>query len=268
MAKQKQSHHQKSHNLQAANKIRKQTVAQGQFNRAMAVFNSHGLLPRHKKEAALLLRAAADDGFAPAQNELAKLHLKGTCGVEKSKKHAFSLFATAASRSKYVQAQFNLADCYRDGIGCNRNINKMVLYYRAAAKGGHPEAQYNLAICYRDGLGVPKSNERTIELYAQAAEQGVASAQFNLAVLHIRGEVTGKRKQDKEKDYAAAVPLLSAASRGDHAIATYCLADAYRHGQMGVDKNEKKALQMYRHAAHLGFEKATMLLKDWPPWKI
>ena len=56
MAKQKQSHHQKSHNLQAANKIRKQTVAQGQFNRAMAVFNSHGLLPRHKKEAALLLK--------------------------------------------------------------------------------------------------------------------------------------------------------------------------------------------------------------------
>lgn len=238
-------------------------VAQGQFNRASAIMRAEGLQQRHKKEAVHLLQAASDAGFAPAQCELAKLHLTGEVGVEKNKTLAFSLFLQA-SKNHHIQAQCNLADCYRDAIGCKRDLHKMVHHYRAAAKGGHAEAKYNLAICYRDGLGVPRSVEKQVDLYSQAASLGVPSAQFNLAMMYIHGEVPGKPM----KHYVAAVPLLSGACKGQHPSAAYCLADAYRHGQMGVAKDETKALKLYKQAARGGFQKASALLRDWPPWKM
>jgi len=45
-------------------------------------------------------------------------------------------------------------------------------------KEGHSSAQYNLAVCYENGTGVEKDEQEAVEWYKKAAEQGYASAQF------------------------------------------------------------------------------------------
>lgn len=47
-----------------------------------------------------------------------------------------------------AEAQINLGNCYRDGIGVPQDTAEALKWYRAAARQENPEAQYNLGVCY------------------------------------------------------------------------------------------------------------------------
>jgi uncharacterized protein len=45
----------------------------------------------------------------------------------------------------------------------------MIEQYQKAADQGDANAQYNLALCYEDGIGVEKDDKKAVELYQKAA---------------------------------------------------------------------------------------------------
>ena len=63
-------------------------------------------------------------------------------------------------------------------------------YMVAARDYGHPEAQFEVARCYQNGIGVEKNAENAVVWYKKAAEQGNAEAQC--ALLGIRKTVFEK----------------------------------------------------------------------------
>ena len=72
-------------------------------------------------------------------------------------------------------------------MGVTKSWKEAVLWYRKAAEQELPRAQYNLAWCYENGRGVEKDRDRALELYRKAAEQDYADAQKALARLSCSG---------------------------------------------------------------------------------
>ena len=59
--------------------------------------------------------------------------------------------------------------------------------WRPLAEQGDINAQYNLGQIYRRGLGVTQDYKEAVRLYTLAAEQGHAEAQNNLGVMYSKG---------------------------------------------------------------------------------
>ena len=69
------------------------------------------------------------------------------------------------------------------GIGTDKNPEKVLFWLNKAAEQNFPEAQYNLANAYRDGVVVQKNEEKALELYLKSAEQNLPEAQSNAAYI-------------------------------------------------------------------------------------
>src|SRR5436305_6550150 len=66
----------------------------------------------------------------------------------------------------------NLAKCYENGEGTEKNLKKAFYWYQKAAKNGNKNAMNNLAICYENGEGTEKNLEKAFYWYQKAAENG------------------------------------------------------------------------------------------------
>lgn len=51
---------------------------------------------------------------------------------------------------------------YANGKGCEQNMYKAAIFYKKAAEKGNKYAQHNLAFCYWDGAGIEKNHEVAI----------------------------------------------------------------------------------------------------------
>ena len=60
--------------------------------------------------------------------------------------------------------------------------------FRLLAEQGNAEAQYNLGNMYRSGLGMPQDYQEAMKWYRRAAKQGYASAQSNLGLSYDLGQ--------------------------------------------------------------------------------
>lgn len=65
-------------------------------------------------------------------------------------------------------------------------------YFKNAAECGDLEAQYNLAGCYYNGEGIERDYKKAFNLYSVVAENGDADAQANLAEMFEKGKGTEK----------------------------------------------------------------------------
>ncbi|EGB11477.1 hypothetical protein AURANDRAFT_4677, partial [Aureococcus anophagefferens] len=88
-----------------------------------------------KKKAMKLYRAAADQGFAVAQSNLAV-----SLDSEKQNEEAFRYYALAADQG-YTRGEFNLGCCYRDGEGTEVDLGKARYWFERAAAKGHERAE-------------------------------------------------------------------------------------------------------------------------------
>ena len=100
---------------------------------------------------------------------------------------AIRLFRPIAEQG-HANAQFNLAQMYRNGQGVTQDYAAAVLWYRKAAEQGHADAQYNLGLMYATGQGVPQDYAAAVLWFRKAAEQGRANAQFNLGLMYRDGQ--------------------------------------------------------------------------------
>ncbi len=191
------------------------------------------------KEAVRLYRLAADQGHAPAQNNLGACYQRGI-GVDKDTQEAVRLYRLAANQ-EYAAAQKKLGFCYEKGIGVRKDLKEAVRLYRLAADQGYAAAQNKLGFCYEKGTGVEKDDKEAVRLYRLAADQGYTAAQYTLGFCYEKG--TGVEKDDKE-----AVRLYRLAANQGYAKAQITLGICYQKGK-GVGKDDKEAVGLYRSAA-------------------
>ena len=71
----------------------------------------------------LLFKAADEFKVADAIYEIGFNYLNGNNGFDKNVKKAIEYFLKAKD-SKYSEAYFSLANCYKNGIGVEKNLNK------------------------------------------------------------------------------------------------------------------------------------------------
>ena len=88
---------------------------------------------------------------------------------------------------------YNLAVCYEDGNGVEKNITEAVRLYSLAAAQSYPPAQNNLGMCYENGNGVTKDLQEAVRLYSLAAAQSYPPAQDNLGICYEEGSGVEKR---------------------------------------------------------------------------
>ena len=67
-------------------------------------------------------------------------------------------------------------------------------YMVAARDYGHPEAQFEVARCYQNGTGVEKNEENAVVWYKKAAEQCDAEAQCALGECYYQASGTKRRR--------------------------------------------------------------------------
>ena len=57
-------------------------------------------------------------------------------------------------------------------------------HFIKAAKQGHRDAQYELAVCYKNGYGTDKNYDEAFKWFEKAAKQGQKESQYELAVYY------------------------------------------------------------------------------------
>jgi len=114
------------------------------------------------------------------------------------------------------------------------------------AKKGDPKAQYNVGMIYEKGKGVKADLAEAMKWYEKAAKQGNAMAQYNLGRLyHEKGDHNEPHAYEKAKYW------YEKAIENKVKEAYNNLAALYMEGK-GVQRDEKKAFDLFRQAADLG----------------
>ena len=187
------------------------------------------------------MNKAATGGYEEAYFDLANCYKDGI-GTQPSGNLAFEWYQKAAKVS--VEGITALAQCYTYAIGTQQDYDKAAELYKKAAELGDAQAQCDLGICYRSGEGVEKDPLKAIEWYLKAAEQGHGGALNNLGIMYQHGIGV---EPDIDK---AAMYYLKAAEAGN-ADGQFCIGLLYSAGQ-GVEQNYAEAIKWYKAAADQG----------------
>ncbi|MHB1529376.1 MAG: tetratricopeptide repeat protein [Acidiferrobacteraceae bacterium] len=65
-----------------------------------------------------------------------------------------------AAEQGYAPAENNMGGAYAEGASVPQNYQKAVHWYRKAAAQGYAPADYNMAFAYGYGWGVPQNNQK------------------------------------------------------------------------------------------------------------
>jgi hypothetical protein len=117
-----------------------------------------------------LLKVAVDLGDPSAQFFLGSLHVGGTFGKPSDYASAFPLIQQAAAGGN-VDAQFMLANMYKEGLGTRKDSKLAFEWYTKAAEHGHVYAAYLAAYQINDGDGIKADHAVAYRLARNLADQ-------------------------------------------------------------------------------------------------
>jgi len=121
------------------------------------------------------LVAAANGNYPEAQSELGLLYLSGRMG--NSDPVAAIAWFSRAAQNGFAPAQFNLAVLYERGAGgLPQNIENAGQLYTVAANQGHGPATLALARIVNEGLGIKADPPKAWAIAKMAAERGEKEA--------------------------------------------------------------------------------------------
>ncbi|POG57790.1 hypothetical protein GLOIN_2v1791279 [Rhizophagus irregularis DAOM 181602=DAOM 197198] len=198
------------------------------------------------KECIISLEKLAKNGDKEAMLNLANCYKNGE-GTEKNLEKAFHYYQKAAENGN-EEAMYNLAKFYYNGEGTEKNLDKAFYWYQKAVENGNKEAMNNLAYCYTNGEGTEKNLEKAFHWYQEAAENGNEMAMNNLALCYENGKGT-------EKNLGKAFHWYQEAAENGNEKAMNNLVNCYINGK-GTEKNLEKALCWYQKVAENGDEEA------------
>ncbi len=188
-------------------------------------------------------RAAAEQGDAEAQWELGNCYFEGL-GVEQSFDKAAEWYGKAAAQG-HSTAEGDLDACFENGY-----MTAEAKALLQAAEQGDAEAQYRLGERYLLGDGVAMNDEEAYKWFAQAAVQGHRQAQHDLAVHY------------ELNDKVEALKWWRMAADQGSAEAQRHMGRYYDHGVGGVEQNDGEAEKWYTLAAEQGDAPAKQYLAD------
>jgi len=193
------------------------------------------------------LRAAAGQGYAPAENALGLAYYRGT-GVPINVDQAEFWFYKAAKQGDSGGAN-NLAVLNdKLGGGSKQGSYQVVFWFLRAASQGFAVAQNNLGLAYQKGYGVSWDYKKAATWFRRAASQGNADAENNLGYEYMNG-------LGVNTDYHKAAHWIKKAAAKQNMAAQYNLGMLYKNGQ-GVKKNDVRAVFYFRQAANAGMAAA------------
>ena len=205
---------------------------------------------------ALDLKLAAERGEGSAQHEIARRHLFGVAGIERSDAEAARWLRKAAENG-VVGAMYNLGTMLlagRAGVAGASSAGRPwrdtktfqvaegARWFRKAADGGHAKAAYSLGVLFAKGQGVTADAVEAARWFRVARAAGVPAASYALGNLHKRGSGVRPDPVEAAKLWEEAVSLESVPE------AAYNLGLAYLEGS-GVARSAESARKWFEVAA-------------------
>ena len=197
---------------------------------------------RDGKKAAEWYQKAVEQNYAPAQCNMALMHLVGNdAGLSASM--AFELYEKAATQGNPVAA-FCMGLMYLIGQGTRKNAEEAVTCFRQAAEQGHANAQFILSLLYGTGRGVEANAEEAERWYQRAMAQGRNEKEFDTNML-FRDCVSAR------ENLGLVVAWHEKMAYSGYVEARCNFAYMHETGR-GVVANEAQAIQWYEQAATQG----------------
>lgn len=201
------------------------------------------------REAFAWYKGAADEDFIPALTELATCYNFGV-GVKMDEQKAIDLYMRAAELGG-SEAMCRLADIYF--YADEPNYIQALKWYRAAAELVDDEGMNRVALCYFNGLGVEVDKGLAFDWHRKAAELGNVDSMYAVGMMYLTGDGVAKNKYDGFDWLKKAVDVLDEREMNLPDAPIYRLACCYREGE-GTDKDEAKALELFKRVAEHGVE--------------
>jgi TPR repeat protein len=88
----------------------------------------------------------------------------------------------------HTSSRYNLAWCYENGRGIEKDEATAAKLYRKAAVQGHARAQHNLGWCLMRGRGVECDEEEAVVWFRRSADQELARGQLTLGWCYDNGK--------------------------------------------------------------------------------
>lgn len=111
---------------------------------------------------------SAEQGFAPAQNELAYSY-ESRRGVDTDYEKAAYWYEKAAEQG-YQSALMSLGTLYYYGRGVEQNTQKAISLWQQAYDQGYIYASASIGRCYFEGKGIEKDLSKALRLYQEALD--------------------------------------------------------------------------------------------------
>lgn len=164
--------------------------------------------------------------------------------------HSFAHLWKKAAEASHTVAQFNLACCYRNGTGVEKDEAAALAWAQRAAQRGYHRAQYYLG----HTLLKAKKDPSAIQWLLLAAEGGLSEAQLLLSQCFRTGTGT-------VKDMPLALQYLIAAADRGHPEAQHQVAVEYFAGA-SVPRSVEKGMVWLERAADSGSKRSNRMISQ------
>lgn len=222
------------------------------------VYVAGALLDDDIDEARSWLLKAAEDGYTPAYEHLAR-SFRSAVADQPVPEQAKRWYEAAAEEGS-IAASLALAYMYRDGEFGEPDGNEAARRFSMLADSGSAHAKAALAHLYLSGDGVDRDVDRAFALYREAAGQGVTDAYIGLGYLYETGTGTdadlaaaetwyrrGAEEDDPAAQYRLASLLFEPAQEDSTATALYWFERAASGGHAGGENNAAWILATSRY---------------------
>jgi len=157
--------------LDAATKYFAQSAAlghsRGQYNYAKALASGDGV-EKNEPRALAMMKSAAEQRLVEAMDAYAKMLYDGTG-------------ADCSLTNDLRGAEFDAAVDALGKAAANRRHEAVSWWYHCAKTLGYPASMDNLATCFAEGGGVDKNERAAVAWYKRAADEGYVPAMLHLA---------------------------------------------------------------------------------------
>jgi TPR repeat protein len=212
------------------------------LGRAYDAGSLDGKPSQQKVQAGRSIKAAADQGYAAAQIELAAYYWYGLGGMHQDAGEAMRLLDKAMV-SDASAARSQRKNLFGDATFAPAPNEAQIRIIREAAKAGDAVALYALSLPLN--LGDDRKAELA-DLLHKAAARGSAPAALDLAGMYSRG------KGGLAKNLEEALRLIQQAAAGDDPDSWVSAAILYEKGNLGAPKDEKLAAGLLKQASDKG----------------
>lgn len=219
--------------------------------------------------AALLAVLTASEALAqtpsqPSKAPVAKSQKASPPKAPAAKTPAQPSLAVLAAQGE-PEAQYRLAQAYRDGKGAKRDVAEAVSWFALAASNGVKAAAVDLARLYEQGAGVKRDLSQAALWWFRAGMLGDEGAKARFVTLFLNGDT-------KDVGGDTGISWLEALSADGRTDVVLALGQAYEKGQ-GIAADPVKARQWYQLAAFSGdseakFRLGRMLLAAPGGWRL